>query len=143
MSVRWGINPKMLGTAALRYLCKGPSQTNTGPLRPRKKTPRVTQVPLRPTECSGQIESLHALKEGLCSPTECPLRFAQGIVRPTKDLLALQGLVKSSSGRQFTQACKGNSQVNSGPAQADKGPSRQHGILSDRQNAILGQQRPS
>ena len=60
---------------------KRPSQTNTGPLRQTKNTPRETQVPLRPTKCFlGQKEGLHELIEGACSRTECPLRPARGMV---------------------------------------------------------------
>ena len=61
--------------------CKGPSQTNIGALRPTKNPPRVTQIPPRPAECSlGQMEILHGLIEGRCSPSEYPLRTAQSMV---------------------------------------------------------------
>ena len=60
------------------------------------------------------MEGLHELIDGICSA----LRPAQGMVvtvRPTKDLLGvLQGLFKSNSDLQFSQAFKGNSQANSG-----------------------------
>ena len=124
--------------------CKEPSQTNTEPLRPTKNPPRVKQVYLRSTECPlCQIEGLHELIEGPRCPTECPLIPAHGMVRPTKDILGvLQGLLKPHSGLQFTQAYKGNSQASSGPASADKGPSKQHGTLSCRENAIFGKKGP-
>ena len=104
---------------------QNPSQTNTGPLRPTKNPRRVTQVPLRPMECShGQIEDSS-------SPAECPLRPAQGMVTGKANKGSspvIKGLFKPNSGLQLTQTCKGNSQANSGPAQADKGPQTSMGL---------------
>ena len=51
------------------------------------------------------------------------------MVRRTKDLLgALQGLLKSNSGLQFTQACKGNSQPVQGQLRLTRAPQSSTGL---------------
>ena len=64
----------------------------------------------------GQIEGPHERIVGPCSPTEYPLRPARGMVTSQANKGPSLGITgpKSNSDLQFTQACKGNSQANSG-----------------------------
>ena len=113
-----------------------PMTTGIGPTAARL----LGQVPCRPTDCSlGQIEGLHELIEGPCSPTEFSLRPAQDMVRLTKNLLGvLQGLLKSNSGLQFTQAYKGNSQANSGLLSLTRAPPSSTGhLLADKMPSLI------
>ena len=88
-------------------------------------------IPSQPTECSiGPIEVLHELIESPCSPTECPLRPAQDMVRQR----TFSGYYRAFlSLLQFTQACKGNSKANSDLLSLTRAPQSSAGLaLADK-----------
>ena len=60
----------VLSRAGPSKLCRWPSHTNTGPLRPTKGPPRATQGPLADGVFVGLIEGPHILIKGPCRPTE-------------------------------------------------------------------------